>query len=49
MTIDDVKNYRFIMKGLTVTTTSGITFERGDEFFTKNGELRKGYVMTNKL
>lgn len=49
MSIEEVVKYRFLVKGLSVQTVEGVQFEPGDEFFTKNGVLRKGYIATNEL
>lgn len=49
MDIERVKDYRYIIKGLSCQTTAGVDFEKGDEFFTKCGKLRKGFVFSNQL
>lgn len=51
MKIKEVMRYRFLVKGLQCQTVDELLYdpEICTEFFTKQGNLRKGWVATNKL
>lgn len=49
MGIEEAKQYRFLVNGWSCQTTVGVEFMPGDEFFTKEGQLRKGWMATNQL